>query len=68
MGKIIQKIKGYLPVSRRELAFLVEEFEKILDAVETIDAQHTKMEHEIIVRLQEKDSNQKDKTSHPEFG
>jgi len=68
MGKIIQKIKRYLPVTQKELTMLVEEFEKILEAVETMDAQHTKMEHEIITRLQEKSDKDKGDITHPEFG
>ena len=68
---ILQKIKGFLPVSKRELGEVMEMLMDICDAIESADKQHSNVERSLIKQLSQSEDEVKakeDKTPHVEFG
>jgi len=66
---ILQKIRSFFPVSKRELDEVVEMFMEVLDAVESADKQHSNVERSLIKQLtQPEEEVKEDKTPHVEFG
>ena len=70
MRKILNKLTGFLPVSRRKFDLLLVSLEQVLDAVNTIDAQHSQIERSIIDKLSKIENNdaRSDEKGHVEFG
>lgn len=66
---ILSKIKGWLPVTKRELNEIMDMLMDICDAIETADKQHSNIERSLIQQMSEQpqESNQ-DVNEHMEFG
>ena len=66
---ILQKIRSFFPVSKRELGEVMEMLMDICDAVESADKQHSNVERSLIKQLtQPEEEVKEDKTPHVEFG
>jgi hypothetical protein len=69
----LNKIFGFLPVTRWELNKVVKYLEDILDGLETIDKQHSNIEQDILEQLAKNTATQQqpvkqDNKNHVEFG
>ena len=68
---LLNKIRGWLPVTRRELDAVMDMMIDICDAVETADKQHSNIERSLISQLTQngqETETKKDETTHVEFG
>ena len=68
---LLNKIRGWLPVTRRELDAVMDMMIDICDAVETADKQHSNIERSLISQLTQNEQEteaKKDTGTHVEFG
>jgi len=71
MRKLMNRLLGFLPVSRRKFELLLDSLQEVLDAMTAIDAQHSNIEKTILDKLfEETDKTEKKEKdeSHIEFG
>ena len=68
---LLNKIRGWFPVTKRELDAVMNMMVDICDAVETADKQHSNIERSLISQLtqtEEQGKEEKDNKTHVEFG
>jgi len=69
--RIWNKIKQYLPATKKEIGQMIDMLMDICDALETTDKQHSNIERRIMSQLQqstEQQESNEDTSSHVEFG
>ena len=66
---ILNKIRGWLPVTKRELGEVMDMLMDICDAIESADKQHSNIERSLIQQMSQAETEvQEDTNEHMEFG